>query len=235
MTLAVLVSQLPQYLPSGSDRPKETSMTRKFLLSGGVAVAIASVAAVLWLRSGPDSSEFAYLTAPRLTHLQPQRMLVVEATGDPNVVSGGAIKLLFATYFKANGVSRMQPPPAPRARWPQSLSTPGIEWVGRYALPVGDRVTTVPAVSAPGGLCVSLETWEYGEVAEVVHIGPYNTEENDITRLQTFVTELGFRVIGDHEEEYVRGPGMILAGDPQQYITIIRLRVVPQEEDPDEE
>lgn len=233
MTLAVLVSQLPQYRSSGSNRPKETSMTRKFLVSGGVAMLIASVAAILWLGSGPDPSDFAYLTAPRLTHLQPQRMLVVEATGDPNVVSGGAIKLLFATYFKANGVSRMQAPPAPRARWPRSLETPGIEWVGRYALPVGDQVTTVPAVSTPSDVRVSLETWEYGEVAEVVHIGPYNTEENDITRLQTFVTRLGFRVIGDHEEEYVRGPGVILAGDPQKYITIIRLRIAPLQQDED--
>jgi hypothetical protein len=113
---------------------------------------------------------------------------------------------------------------------------PGIEWVGRYALPVGEDVTTVPAVSSSGGLRVSLETWEYGDVAEIVHIGPYNKEEDDITRLQNFVALSGYRVIGDHEEEYVRGPGMILAGDPQKYITIIRLRVVPlkQDEDMDE-
>ena len=137
-------------------------MAKRTFLFGGVAVVIiAGVVAVFWLRSGPDPSAFAYLTAPRLTHLDAQRMLVVEATGDPNVVTGGAIKLLFGTYFKANGVSRTQPPPAPRARWPRSLDTPGIEWVGRYAVPVGEQVTAVPAVSAPGGLRVSLETWEY--------------------------------------------------------------------------
>ena len=211
-------------------------MTKKLSMFAGVAVVIAVVAAVLWLRSGPDPSAFAYLTTPRFTHLDAQRMLVVEAIGDPNVVTGGAIKLLFGTYFKANGVSRTQPPPAPRARWPRSLDTPGIEWVGRYALPVGEQVTSVPVVSPSGGLHVSLETWEYGDVAEVVHIGPYNKEENDITRLQNFVAMSGYRVIGDHEEEYVRGPGMILAGDPEKYITIIRLRVVPlqQDEDSDE-
>jgi hypothetical protein len=209
-------------------------MTKRTSLFGGVAVlAIAGVVAVFWLRSGPDPSAFAYLTAPRLTHLDAQRMLVVEATGDPNVVTGGAIKLLFGTYYKANGVSRTQSPPAPRARWPRSLDTPGIEWVGRYAVPIGEQVTAVPAVSAPGGLRVSLETWEYGDVAEIVHIGPYNKEEEDITRLQNFVALSGYRVIGDHEEQYVRGPGMILAGDPQKYITIIRLRVVPLQQDED--
>jgi hypothetical protein len=208
-------------------------MTRKLFLVGGGAMVIAAVAAVLWLRSGPDPSEFTYLTSPRLTHVEPQRMLVVEATGDPNVVSGGAIKFLFATYFETNGVSRAQPPPPPRARWPRSFDTPGIEWVGRYALPVGDQVTALPALSPPDGLQVNLETWEYGDVAEIVHIGPYSNEQNDITRLQTFVSISGYRVIGDHEEEYVRGPGMILAGDPQKYITIIRLRVVPLQQDED--
>ena len=57
-------------------------------------------------------------------------------------------------------------------------------------------------ISHAAALRVSLETWEYGEVAEVVHVGPYTNEENDITRLQTFVATSGFRVIGDHEEEY---------------------------------
>jgi hypothetical protein len=210
-------------------------MTRRLFTFGGLAVVVASAAVVLWLRSGPDPAEFTYLRSPRLTHLPPQRMLVVEATGDPDVVSAGAIKLLFATYFKANGVSRMQPPPAPRARWPRSLDTPGIEWVGRYALPVGEQVTDVPAVLVPDGLRVSLETWEYGDVAELVHIGPYNNEAQDISRLQKFVATLGYRVIGDHEEEYVRGPGMILAGDPQKYITIIRLRFVPLLPDKDQD
>jgi hypothetical protein len=34
-------------------------------------------------------------------------------------------------------------------------------------------------------------------------------------------------VIGEHEEEYVKGPGMLLAGDPAEYLTIIRLRIEP--------
>jgi hypothetical protein len=33
--------------------------------------------------------------------------------------------------------------------------------------------------------------------------------------------------MGDHEEEYVRGPGMVFAGDPRKYLTIIRLRIRP--------
>ena len=48
--------------------------------------------------------------------------------------------------------------------------------------------------------------------------------EPDIQHLRAFIESQGYRVVGDHEE-YVKGPGMIFAGDPDTYLTIIRLRV----------
>lgn len=92
-----------------------------------VALLVAGGALALWLRSGPDASQFAYLREPRLARLSDQHVLIVEAAGDPNV----------------GGVST--------------------------------------------------------------------------------------RVVGEHEEEYVKGPGMLFAGDPEQYLTIIRLRVEKDE------
>ena len=62
-------------------------------------------------------------------------------------------------------------------------------------------------------------------VAEVLHVGSYSSEEADIRRLTDFISSQGYRVIGDHEEEYVRGPGAFFAGNPEKYLTIIRLRV----------
>lgn len=202
-------------------------MNRKLMVIGAAAVGVIGLGGVLWLRSGPDPSQFTHLTAPRFTHMDSQRMLVVETVGDPSVVSGKAIELLFKAYFKADGVSRMHTPPAPRARWAVLPEAPRTTWVGQFGLPVSERVTSVTAVPAEAGLRVTLKTWEYGDVAEVVHIGPYNTEDADIARLQTFISVSGYQAIGEHEEEYVRGPGMIFAGDPQKYITIIRLRVTP--------
>ena len=202
-------------------------MKRTIIVAVFIIAAVAATTVVLWWRSGPDASQFAHLAAPRITHLENQRMLVVEAVGDPNVVAGRAFKLLFAAYFKTEGVSRMASPPAPRARWPQPLETPRSEWVGRYALPVPHQATAAPTMPAEPGLRIGFETWEYGDVAEVLHVGRYSEEEPDIRRLQTFVTASGYRVVGEHEEEYVRGPGMIFAGDPERYLTIIRLRVIP--------
>ncbi|MGB7218176.1 MAG: hypothetical protein WBD07_05160 [Vicinamibacterales bacterium] len=189
-----------------------------------VVVVIAGGATVLWLRSGPDASQFAHLREPRLTRLTDQRVLAVEAAGDPNVVGASAFKLLFSTYFSLEGVSRMGRPPAPRARWPRPQDTPKDKWLGQYALPLPDSVG-MPSTVSTGALRASSTTWAYGDVAEILHVGPYNAEQPDIERLLNFISSQGYRVVGEHEEEYVKGPGMIFAGDPALYLTIIRLRV----------
>ena len=190
-----------------------------------VLILAVCVGAVVWLRSGPRASDFAHLIQPRVTRMNDQRVLVVEAEGDPNVVGARAFKLLLATYFKLEGVSRAGRPPAPRARWPEIQHTPRTKWLGRYALPLPDGVTSAPIAQTEPGLRIAIETWRYGEVAEVLHVGPYSTEEPDIRRLLDFVASQGYGVVGDHEEEYVRGPGMMFMGDPDKYLTIIRVRV----------
>jgi hypothetical protein len=191
----------------------------------GAAVAAIGIVGVLWLQSGPDVSQFADLASPRLARLENQRMLVVDAVGDPNAVAGGAFKDLFAAYYAMPGMSRWQKPPAPRARWARPLDTAPAAWVGRYALPLPPEAAEAAPIRTGPGARVHVAVWEYGDVAEVLHVGPYSSEEADIIRLQNFVIASGRRIIGDHEEEYVRGPGMFFAGDPRRYLTIIRLRV----------
>lgn len=189
-----------------------------------VAVLLAGVVLLLvWERSGPSAEQFAYIASPRLTRLADRQMLVVEARGDPNVVGARAFGTLFSTYYKLDGVSRGRPP-APRVRWPRAAETPRQEWLGFYALPVPSDAT-LPSSVASADLPVCIETWEYGLVAEVLHVGSYSSEEPDIRRLTGFIASQGYRPIGDHEEEYVRGPGAFFAGDPDKYLTIIRLRV----------
>jgi effector-binding domain-containing protein len=110
-----------------------------------------------------------------------------------------------------------------RGRQPQPADTPKHQWAGQYALPVPGEISAI--ASTDEQLPISLTTWQYGDVAEVLHVGPYSSEEADIKRLLDFARSKGYRVVGDHEEEYVRGPGMIFAGDPDRYLTIIRVRV----------
>jgi hypothetical protein len=198
-------------------------MKTALLVAVLAVAAMVIMAGVMWFRSGPDPAQFAYLKDPRIVHMPDARMLVVEATGDPNVVGGRAFKTLFATYYKLDGVSRRQRPPAPRARWTQPAETPKAQWAGRYALPIPDAVKALPF--AQSELPTTLGTWTYGDVAEILHVGSYGSEEPDIRRLHAFVQSKGYRVVGEHEEEYVRGPGMFFAGDPNTYLTIIRVRI----------
>ena len=91
-----------------------------------------------------------------------------------------------------------------RARWPDAHLKPKDEWSSEWALPVPDDTTELPAkVPEPP---VSLETWEYGTVAEVLHLGAYDEEGPNIQRLHAFIAAQGYALAGPHEEEYLTSP-----------------------------
>jgi len=171
---------------------------------------------------GPDLSAYESLREPRISTMASQRMLVVELKGDPNQVGGKAFGALFKTYYQLKGVPKGGPPPAPRARWPLALATPKGEWVGIYGMPIPTTVEGLPEKTDP---LVKIGTWDYGTVAEILHVGLYSEEVPTVGRLMAFITQNGYQVIGEHEEEYLRGPGMFGKGDPNKYYTIIRYRV----------
>jgi len=151
-------------------------------------------------------------------------MLEVEATGDPTEMGGQAFGLLFQLYF-STGAAAGFTPPIPRARWPEDLTTPQSQWLGRYALPVPETVQTVPEHTAPDGISASITTWEYGEIGEILHVGPYDAEQPTIERLRAFLEAQGYETVGGHEEEYIRGPTLAGPGNPDEYLTILRYRV----------
>jgi len=175
---------------------------------------------------GPRLEDVANLKTPRIVTMPPQKVLLVTARGDPNVVGKKAFGLLLSTYYKLEGAPKGGPAfKPPRARWPLDPDVPADEWVGHYAMPIADSVTALPAVPAKDGLTVELAVWEYGQVAEILHVGPYDAEQPAIETLKAFVAELKYRIVGEHEEEYLKGPGMLFAGDPTTYLTMIRYRV----------
>jgi hypothetical protein len=70
-----------------------------------------------------------------------------------------------------------------------------------------------------------IENWEYGLTAEILHLGPYGDEAEDIAALKRFISANGLAIRGPHEEEYVKGPGMLFKGNPAKYRTWIRYPV----------
>ena len=167
------------------------------------------------VQAAQDFSRYEALKEPRLTTLPQQKMLVVEAKGDPNVKGQEAFSLLFRTFFRLPGVKMS----VPKARWLGKATAPKEEWTGLYALALPENITELP----PDVTGARIEMWEYGEVAEILHVGPYSEETPTIEKLLKFITTSGYIITGPHEEEYLRGPGM--AKDPKEYMTIIRYQV----------
>jgi hypothetical protein len=202
-------------------------MRKKYFIAAGIIVlaGIALLAGMLFFRKGPDPSTYEFLKEPRITQLQDQKMLEVRVSGDPNLVGSKAFGPLFKTYFQLKRAVGGLEMVAPRARWPKPLSTPKSEWLGIYALPVPAFVTALPEQDSTGEVKVEIATWEYGDVAEILHVGPYSGEPPTVEKLQNFIKAQGYEIAGPHEEEYLKGPGMFFQGDPKTYYTIIRYRV----------
>lgn len=196
-----------------------------------VVVVAAAVLALWWVRPhGPDRAHVEHLLEPRLTTLPAMTVLQVVVKGDPNVAGKEAFGLLMQTYFRMPDVPRGGPHmPAPRARWPVVEGTPRSHWTGVYAMPVPESVTELPHLVSHAGVHVDLTTWEYGEVAEILHVGAYSDEGPTIERLKRFMERHHCAAVGEHEEEYLKGPGMVWRGNPRHYLTLIRYRVRRQE------
>jgi hypothetical protein len=161
-------------------------------------------------------SQYEKLKDPQIRKMSDKvKMLIVEKKGDPTVVAGKAFSTLFSTFFSLPDV-KMAPP---RARWLNTLTDPRNEWVGLYALPLPDSVASLQS-QVEG---VKIDYWEYGEVAEILHIGSYSDETPTIERLISFIAKQGYEVAGPHEEEYLRGPES--GPDTSKYMTIIRYQV----------
>ena len=114
---------------------------------------------------------------------------------------------------------------APIGRWPKALETPKHEWLGIYGLEVSNSVLEIPAEIQEKYPKLKVETWEYGKVGEILHIGSYTNEPPTVDKLHEYINNSGYEISGLHEEEYLKGPGMFGKGNPDKYYTIIRYPV----------
>jgi len=184
------------------------------LLTGVIAFAI---------QCGPNLSAYQHLTTPRITTLADQPMLEVQAVGAPGETVGPAFKELFGAFYRLRRTHKQLQCNAPRARWPKPLETPVDQWLGIYGIPITAEIHELPVSKSETR--VTIAVWQYGTVAEILHIGSYDSEDETVRRLKAFIDQQGYRISGPHEEEYLRGPGMFGKGNPKKYQTIIRYPV----------
>jgi hypothetical protein len=163
-------------------------------------------------------------TDPEIVEMPSRTMAVVRTVGDPTDVGESVFKALYGAAYtlkfdlKKRGVEfKMEPP---RARWFGDegwKEVPREQWEAAWALPVPDGTTEVPQKVAETPVVV--ETWEYGTVAQILHLGEYADEVPNIERLHAFIAEQGYEIAGPHEEEYQSRPGAKVMK------TVIRYRV----------
>jgi hypothetical protein len=161
---------------------------------------------------------------PQLVELPSRPMAVVHTVGDPAEVGAKVFPALYGAVYtlkfalkKEGAEFKVEPP---RARWlggPEWASLPREEWKAEWAIPVPEGIAEV--VQKDAGTPVTVETWDYGTVAQVLHIGTYAEEEPTIVKLHDYIAEQGYEICGPHEEEYVSRPGA------KQQKTVIRYQV----------
>lgn len=149
---------------------------------------------------------------PEIVEMPDQLMAVVHTVGDPEEVGAKAFPALYGAAYglkfalKKEGVEFKVAPP--RARWfggPDWAKLPREEWKAAWAIPLPEG--TAEVLQKDPETPVDIETWEYGTVAQILHIGTYAEEEPTINQLHDFIAEQGYEIVGAHEEEYISRPG----------------------------
>lgn len=155
-----------------------------------------------------------------------QTMATVVSKGDPNIVGEKVFPALYGAVYglkmalKKSGAGDFKVTGL-RARWPDAHLVPKSEWKAIWALPIPDGTTELPKkVENPE---VRIEVFEYGTVAEIMHIGPYTEEGPTVQVLHKFIDESGYEITGVHEEEYVTSPTAKIQK------TLIRYQVRPKQ------
>jgi hypothetical protein len=136
-------------------------------------------------------------------------MAVVSGTGTPEKVFAELMPALYGSVYtlkfdlKKKGLSTFKVSGL-RARYPDVERKSKAEWRHIIGLPIPDDTTVLPQKEA--SVEVRIETWRYGTVAQILHLGSYSKEEPNIERLLAFIKESGYEIDGPHEEEYLTRP-----------------------------
>jgi len=148
-------------------------------------------------------------TDPQIVEMPPQKMAVVTGKGTPEQVFGDLMPALYGSVYtlkfdlKKRGLPTFKVSGL-RARYPDVHLVPMEEWTHIVGLPVPEDTTSMPQ-KVPD-VEVKVETWDYGTVGQILHLGPYDQEEPTISRLSKFIEESGYEIAGVHEEEYLTTP-----------------------------
>ena len=156
---------------------------------------------------------------PQILEMPSQKMAVVYGKGAPDKVFPELMPALYGSVYtlkfdlKKKGLPTFKVSGL-RTRYPDAYLVPMEDWTHIIGLPIPEDTTSLPQ-KVPE-IEVKIETWEYGTVAQILHLGAYDQEEPTVERLHKFIEDSGYEIAGVHEEEYLTTP------DAKVIKTIIR-------------
>lgn len=161
---------------------------------------------------------------PEFTTVEPLTVLTITSVGDPNdsapflgALYGTAYQTKFKVYKPQGKEAKFG---SLIARWPDAHLKPKNQWTGIWGLPVPAFVKQKDLLQKNPELPVSVATWTYGEVAQILHLGPYTEEGPTIALLHAFIHDNGYEIDGNsHEEVYLTTP------QAKMQKTVIRYKV----------
>lgn len=181
--------------------------------------------------------------APSVVDVPALDYLMIDGEGDPNTSKdfAAAVEALYSVSYTLKFALRNGPEQLDYAVMPleglwwaddmaafETADRKKWKWTLMIAQPPGlkrsiissmiERVRTrKPEITAVDKL--RFERWTEGPSAQLLHIGPYNTETSNILRLHEFITALPGRMTGKHHEIYLSD---MRRTAPERLKTIIR-------------
>jgi len=86
---------------------------------------------------------------------------------------------------------------------------------------IGEMELCVPTAETPNGNGVSVKNVPRIKAICVTHVGPYETMWHAYEAIDCYSRENNLTLHPPFREVYIKGPGMVLKGNPNKYITEI--------------
>lgn len=94
---------------------------------------------------------------------------------------------------------------------------------------IGEMELCVPTAETPNGNGITVKSVPRIRALCVTHVGPYETVEHAYEAIDCYSRENNLTLHPPFREVYIKGPGMVLKGNPNKYITEILFPIKEEE------
>lgn len=96
---------------------------------------------------------------------------------------------------------------------------------------IGEIELCVPTAETPNGNGVQLKELPSAKAVCLTHIGPYDALQKAYEAIERYIQENNLSILPPWREVYIKGPGMLIKGNPNKYITEILFQIKEEEID----